>query len=158
MRNLPFKRVIWTLLGGAFLLFWEGCATEPAKPSPTAIQVDQIRQALQGITESYEKKDEKAFFEKLDPAFKGGADFKNRALQDFKAFSQMEVHLNIDRAQIEEQGVWVAVHWGGIWRTAPEATPIEKKGHALFRWTSGDPPKLIEIRGDPPFGVFRSGT
>lgn len=158
MRNISLKRVVWGLLGGTLLLALESCATEPAKPSPTAIQIDQIRQALQGITESYEKKDEKAFFEKLDPAFKNGADFKSQTLQDFKAFSQIEVHLTIDRAQIEAQAVWVAAHWGGVWKTAAEAPPIEKKGHALFKWTSGDPPKLLEIRGDPPFGVFRPGT
>ena len=158
MNEHPVRQMIRTLLGGMFLLWLGGCVSEPTKPSPTATQVDQIRLALQGITESYEKKDEKAFFEKLDPAFKNAADLRNQTLQDFKAFSQMEVQWTVDRVHIEEQGIWVAAHWGGVWKTTAEGPPLEKKGHVLFRWTSNDPPKLLEIRGDPPFGVFRSGT
>lgn len=145
------------LILSGFLLFWGGCATQPTKPSPVSIQVDQIREALQGITESYEKKDAQAFLDHLDPSFKGSAELKNQTLQDFKVFSQMEIQLIIDRVQIEEKSIWVAAHWGGVWKTTPEAAPLEKKGHALFRWTSGDHPKLLEIRGDPPFGVFRVG-
>ena len=137
------------------LFFLEACASTPAKPSPVAEQVGRIRQALASITESYEKKDEKKFLSSLDPSFKSLPSFKAQVLKDLATFSEINLDMKVDRVEIREGSVSTAVHWDGVWKTAPGVPPLEKKGHALFVWTTGDAPLLLEIRGDPPFGVFQ---
>ncbi len=139
------------------LFFLGGCATDSSKPSPVAMEVDHLQEAFLSITESYEKKDEKTFLSKLDPAFQPLTPFKNQVLHDFKNFSEAHIRLIIERIQIEPESVVVAVRWSGTWKTADDAPALEKKGHALFRWTTGENPRLLEIRGDPPFGIFTKG-
>ena len=155
--GLLARRTRWRLLL-LVLFFFEACATTPTKPSPVAEQVDRIRQALASITESYEKKDEKKFLSTLDPSFKSLPSFKEQIQRDLTAFSEMKVDLKIDRVEVREGEISTAVHWGGTWKTSMGAPPLEKKGHAIFVWTSGENPLLLEIRGDPPFGIFRGGT
>lgn len=134
-----------------------GCATDSKGPSAVATTVRRIDEALHSITESYEKKDEKSFFSGFDPAFKFLAPLKNQVLRDFETFSEIDVTITIDRVEIEGELISAAVHWGGVWKSSSQGRPLEKKGHALFTWKSGEAPKLLEIRGDPPFGVFRGG-
>ncbi|HZR46391.1 MAG TPA: hypothetical protein VFA47_06785 [Candidatus Manganitrophaceae bacterium] len=150
----------WKALRLILLLLFvlEGCATDSSKPSPVAIEVDRLQETLLSITESYEKKDEKTFFSKLDPAFQPLTPFKNQVLRDFKNFSEANIRLIIERVQIEPNAVATAVRWGGTWKSGAGGPPIEKKGHAIFRWTTGENPQLLEIRGDPPFGIFPGGT
>lgn len=152
----PLPRTRWLLL---FLVFFfvGACASAPAKPSPVAEQVDRIRQALASITESYEKKDEKKFLSNLDPSFKSLPIFKEQVLKDLTTFSEIDLDVKVDRVEVREGSISTAVHWGGVWKTAPGALPLEKKGHALFVWSTGETPLLLEIRGDPPFGVFQGG-
>jgi hypothetical protein len=155
------QRMGWKALRRVFLLLLlfvlQGCATDSSKPSPVAIEVDRLQETLLSITESYEKKDEKTFFSKLDPAFQPLIPFKNQVLRDFKNFSEANIRMVVERIQIEQASVVTAVRWGGTWKSGTDA-PIEKKGHALFRWTTGENPQLLEIRGDPPFGIFPGGT
>lgn len=153
LRTRPFQTGLIVLL---FLL--GGCATDSSKPSPVSIETDRVRQALVSITESYEKKDEKTFFSKVDPDFKSPAGFRSQVLRDFNTFSEADIRMIIDRIQIEQGSILVAVHWGGSWKLLPGAPPIEKKGHTLFRWTSGEELRLVEIKGDPPFGIFPEGA
>jgi hypothetical protein len=137
---------------------WEGCATDTAKPSTVAIEAGRLQEALLSIAESYEKKDEKTFFSKFDPAFQPLTTFRGQVLHDFKSFSEAHVRMVIERIQIDQESVTAAVRWGGTWKTTPDAPALEKKGHALFRWTAGENPQLLEIRGDPPFGIFSGGV
>ena len=138
-------------------LFFAGCATTPTKPSLVAEQVDRIRQALVSITESYEKKDEKKFLAGLDPSFKSLPSFKDQVLKDLATFSEMNIDMKIDRVEVQAGSISTVVHWGGVWKGAPGSPSLEKKGHALFVWTTGEDPLLLEIRGDPPFGIFQGG-
>lgn len=140
------------------LVILEGCATDSSKPSPVAIEVDRLQETLLSITESYEKKDEKTFFSKLDPAFQPLTPFREQVLRDFKNFSEANIRLVIERVQIEPDAAVTAVRWGGTWKSGAGAPPLEKKGHALFRWTPGENPQLLEIKGDPPFGIFPGGS
>lgn len=143
-----------------FLFFFllGGCATDSAKPSPVAIGAGRLQEALSSITESYEKKDEKTFFSKLDPAFQPITPFKNQVLHDFKTFAEADIRMVIERIQIDQESVMTFVRWNGTWKTKPDVPALEKKGHALFRWTTGENPQLLEIRGDPPFGIFTGGV
>lgn len=149
----PAGRVFLSLL----FLFFAGCATTPTQPSPVAEQVDRIRQAVVSITESYEKKDEKKFLSSLDPSFKSLPSFKEQVLKDLATFSEMNIDMKIDRVEVRAESISTAVHWGGVWKREPGAPPLEKKGHALFVWTTGETPLLLEIRGDPPFGIIQGG-
>lgn len=153
---LLVRRAAGFLLALLFL-FSAGCATTPTKPSPVAEQVDRIRQALVSITESYEKKDEKNFLSRLDPSFKSLPSFKEQVLKELATFSEINIDMKIDRIEVQTGSISTAVHWGGVWKGAPGTPPLEKKGHALFVWTTGEDPLLLEIRGDPPFGIFQGG-
>lgn len=153
---LIVRRAGWFFLP-LLLSFAAACATAPTKPSPVAEQVDRIRQAVASITESYEKKDEKKFLSSLDPSFKSLPSFKEQVLQDLATFSEIDIDMKIDRVEVREGSISTAVHWGGVWKGAAGTPPLEKKGHALLVWTSGETPLLLEIRGDPPFGIFRGG-
>lgn len=109
------------------------------------------------ITESYEKKDEKKFLSSLDPSFKPLPSFKEQLLKDWATFSETKIDMKIDRVEVRQESISTAVHWGGVWKREPGAPPLEKKGHALFVWTTGETPLLLEIRGDPPFGIIQGG-
>lgn len=137
--------------------FSSGCATTPSKPSAVAEQVEHVRQALTEMTASYEKKDEAAFFAAVDPSFQSSPALKEQVPKDWKAFSDISVEIKIDRVEIREGAITTAVHWGGIWKTAASAPPLEKKGHALLVWTTGEQPLLLEIRGEAPFGISPGG-
>jgi hypothetical protein len=161
LASVFFRLVRWKKLQLILSLFFfvlGGCATDPTKPSPVAMEADRLQEALLSITESYEKKDEKTFFSKIDPAFPSLTPFRNQVLQDFQNFSEANIRMVIERIQIDPESVVTAVRWGGTWKTAPDAPALEKKGHALFRWTPGENPQLLEIRGDPPFGIFTGGV
>lgn len=93
----------------------------------------------------------------LDPSFKSLPTFKEQVLRDLARFSEIKIDMKIDRVEVREGAISTAVHWDGSWKTAPGAIPLEKKGHALFVWTTGENPLLLEIRGDPPFGVSQGG-
>jgi len=140
-----------------FLLFTAGCATTPTKPSPVAEQVDRVRQALVSITESYEKKDEKKFLSSFDASFKSLPSYKEQVQKELMMFSEIDIDMKIDRVEVRAGSISTAVHWGGTWKEAPGVPPLEKKGHALFVWTTGENPLLLEIRGDPPFGMIQGG-
>lgn len=151
---LPVHRAGWLCL---LFIFFAGCATAPTKPSPVAEQVGRVRQALVSITESYEKKDEKKFLSSLDPSFQSLPAFKEQLLKDLDAFSEIKIDMKVDRVEVQAGSIATAVHWGGVWKGAPGSPPLEKKGHAVFVWTTGEAPLLLEIRGDPPFGIFQRG-
>lgn len=146
-------------VGALFLLligWFQGCATTPYKPSPIAIQVDHVRQTLAEMTASYQKKDETGFFSAIDPSLQSPSSLKEQVSKDWKTFSDLNVDIKVDRVEIQEGSITTAVHWDGVWKTAA-TPPVEKKGHALFIWTTAEPPRLLEIRGDAPFGISAGG-
>ncbi|MDC4225083.1 MAG: hypothetical protein MPW15_12850, partial [Candidatus Manganitrophus sp.] len=134
------------------LILFTGCGTTPTKPSPVAEQVDRVRQALVSITESYEKKDEKKFLAGFDPSFQSLPSYNERVQKELTTFSEISIDMKIDRVEVQAGSISTAVHWGGVWQGAPGIPPIEKKGHALFVWSTGETPFYWRFAAIPPLG------
>ncbi|MFQ5781258.1 MAG: nuclear transport factor 2 family protein, partial [Nitrospiria bacterium] len=145
-----FRRAIRSNGAPLFLLLTlfliEGCATDPRKPSPVSIQVTRLEEALLEVTGAYEQKDEERFFSKLDPSFHPLTRFKSQVVRDFNTFSRVDIQMTIERIQIAQESLLATVRWKGSWTANPDAPPLEKRGHALFRWTSKEDPLLLEIK------------
>lgn len=136
-------------------LLWS-CATDNKKPNPVSTKIAPVRTAISSLAESYEKKDKEAFFAELDPSSESLRSLRNRVVQDFEHFSKVDISITIDRVEIKETSLKTAVRWRGVWTEGPNLPPLEKRGNAIFQWAATDDPKLIEIHGESPFGIYRN--
>lgn len=149
-RPHAFFKILFLIL--PFFLF-PACASDPKKPSPVVGQVSSVQKTLNQLSQAYEKKDETAFLEKLDPDSKLLDAVRAGVLEDFKQFSKADLSFVIDRVEIDEESFQTMVHWLGGWKRS-SSPPVEKRGDAVFYWIGREDPKLTEIRGDSPFGLF----
>lgn len=134
-----------------------GCVAETLQTSLLAQRIDPLRHVLSAMTVAYERKDEQAFLEFLDHSAISSSQIQERLREDFSVFSEIKIDLMMDHVQFSEQAAWVAVHWRGHWKTTTSESIMEKRGQALLRWSTDEPPKLREIRGSTPFGLHESG-
>ena len=117
-------------------------------------QVGEIQKSLKHLSEAYEKRDETAFFEKLDADSKLLPLVRDRVARDFKRFTQAKLSFVIDRVEIKEKVSQTTLRWQGRWTIPSYTEAIEKRGKVIFSWVGRDDPKLAEIRGDSPFGIL----
>ncbi len=142
------------LLAGGTII---SCATSPKAPSPSAIQAKNIEQELSALTQLYEKKDNQ-FFAHLHSLFKWPAFFKESVQHDFETFSEIKMRLKMTRLDITKENLKAGIYWEGSWETS-SVLPLQQSGQALFIFSADSPPRLLEIRGESPFGVFqKNGT
>jgi len=131
-----------------------GCASDAKKVSPVLSQATQIREVIQSLVEAYAQKDGKIFFAKLDPSFPLLEPFKNQIHRDFEGFSKADIQVTIEQLRIEQGSLVTVVRWMGDWTPVSGGPSLRKRGHAVFRWRSKEALLLLEIKGNPPFGVF----
>ncbi len=135
-------------------LFWS-CASEQKKPTPVTIKVGQIQKTLSELGEAYVKKDKERFFAEVDPASISMPILEDRVLGDFKHYSKAELSLRIHRVELGESTFRTSVHWKGVWKSEADLPVLERSGKAIFILAASEDPKLINVLGDSPFGVFR---
>ncbi len=152
LNGLP--RAVGSLLIIFVFFLFTGCATDAKKPSPVLSQTTDLRKALLEVTEAYEQKDKEAFFSRFDPSFHPLTLFKNQVNRDFEAFSGADIQVTIEQIRIEQESLVTVVRWKGSWTSVSGEPALRKRGHAVFRWTSKPMLRLLEIKGNPPFGVF----
>ncbi|MBI3598548.1 MAG: hypothetical protein HY201_03745 [Nitrospirae bacterium] len=134
------------------------CATSPTQPSGVAIEAEKIRQELAALTALYEERNNQ-FFSHLHPLLEGSAFFKESVQHDFETFSEIKMNIKITRLEIRKEDVWTSVYWEGTWKVISDASPLLQSGQALFIFSAESPPRLMETRGESPFGVFqKAGT
>ncbi len=147
----------WTVFLLQVIIFcWGliGCTGTPKPPSPLALQINRVEQTLQQITESYRNKDRAGLSRYLDPAFPHRSILEEQTQNDFDAFSEITIKMNVVRAHSTKEAIWTTVYWEGVWTPITEsAPPLHQSGHALFGFSKDDPPRLFEIRGDAPWGI-----
>jgi len=115
-------------------------------------QVGEIQKSLKHLSETYEKRDESAFFKTLDSDSKLLDSLKDGIKRDFERFTVVTLSFVIDRVEIKENVSHTTLRWQGRW-TLPSSTEVlEKRGKVIFSWVDRDHPRLTEIRGDSPFG------
>jgi len=117
--------------------------------------VSQIKKNLSSLSGSYGKKDEKGFLEGFDPTSDSLSLIRTRIVADFERFSSAEISFIVDRVELEDGRIKTVVRWKGTWTQKPDTPPLEKRGKAIFFWNDSSDPKMIEVRGASPFGVFR---
>ncbi len=134
------------------LFFLSACASDPKKVSPVATQVLEIQKSLKDLSKAYEKRDESAFFERLDRNSKWLDSLKDGVKRDFERSTVITLSFVIDRVEIKEGLSQTSLRWKGRWTLPSASEAIEKRGKVIFSWVDRDHPKLTEIRGDSPFG------
>jgi len=132
--------------------FLSACASDPKKASPVVTQVGEIQKRLKALSGAYEKRDESAFFEKLDADSKWLDSVREDVTQDFRQFSEATLSFVIDRVEIKENISQTTLRWQGRWTIPSSSDPLTKRGEVIFSWIDRDDPKLTKIRGDSPFG------
>jgi hypothetical protein len=133
-----------------------GCAATPAPPSPIAIQASRIQEAVEAIQKGFEQKEEKELFSYFDPSLREIAALKTQIQNDFNRFKTIKMEMKVSHIEVTTNAVSAGIYWEGTWKAAAEAMPIHQSGHALFRFSNEDPPTLLEVRGDRPWGIGRS--
>ncbi len=135
--------IIGTLIGSP-----TGCTTIPTPPSPLAVSVSRVEQAVQTIREAYEQKDETKLLGQIDPSFPNLATLKTQIKNDFQ-FRSIKMEMRISRVDVTEEAIAAGVYWEGEWINKE---PLRQAGYAVFRFNKEASPKLLEIRGDIPWG------
>ena len=132
------------------------CATALKQPSPVAVKADEIEQELETLTISYQEKEATTFFSRMHPLFKWPPFFKESVEHDFAIFSEIKMNMKISRIEIASESVKTGIYWEGNWKkssTGLGAPPLRQSGQAIFIFSTESPPRLLEIRGESPFGV-----
>ncbi len=137
------------------LALFGACASDKKKPSPIATTVSQIQKNLSSLAIAYSNKDENGFFGGLDPSSDALDLVRTRTLRDFEHFNSSEIAFVLERVEAEAGRLKTVVRWKGVWVQKLNVSSIEKRGKAIFFWNDASDPKMIEVRGDSPFGVFR---
>jgi hypothetical protein len=145
-----------------FVLFWVslhgivGCAT-PSPLSPIAMQASRVQEAVEAIRKGYEQKEETELFLYFDPSLPYIAILKTQIQNDFNRFSMIKMEMITSHIDVATHSVSAGIYWEGRWEATPQAMPIYQSGYALFRFSNENPPTLLEIRGDLPWGIGATG-
>jgi hypothetical protein len=131
------------------------CAASRQALSPVAMKAQKIELELKNLAKLYEKRDESQFFSSLHPLFKESSFSKESIQHDFKTFSEIKIGMEPTQVEITKEGVFIEVYWEGAWATNSVSSPLRQSGHALFIFSAEDPHRLLEIRGESPFGLFQ---
>ncbi len=147
---------LWKRLFFLFLITGSvstGCETIPKAPSPLAASVSKIDHVLRYIGEAYENKDETRLLLYFDSSFPDLPLLKERVGGDFKVFSEIKMNMKISRVDVTHEAILTGVYWEGVWKTETKEEPLLQSGYALYRFSKDDPPRILEIRGDVPWGM-----
>jgi len=136
-----------------------GCTTTPKPASLLVLQVSEVEEALRRIEASYRQKDAARLLSYLDTEFKQADRFKAQIHQDFTAFSEINMTMKVIRVNKTNAGILTAIHWEKTLteradnpRRLTLPSPLHQSGHALFVWSLDALPRLLDVRGDAPWG------
>ncbi|MBN4054748.1 hypothetical protein JYT87_03475 [Nitrospira defluvii] len=149
--EVRFYRTIFVLFS---LIVLCGCAGEQKRPSPVTKKVDGLQTVLTDIADAYGRKDTEGFLAGIDTSSQAMRSLQDRVIQDFDHFSSAVLSLAIHRVEISDKALKTTIRWKGVWTSASDLLLLEKRGSAILFWTTSGEPKLIDVRGESPFGVF----
>ncbi|HZX47658.1 MAG TPA: hypothetical protein VFF47_00395 [Nitrospirota bacterium] len=70
--------------------------------------------------------------------------------QDMKRFNVISLNIFIDRIEVDKDLINVSVHWSGSWDNGEKIS--RDGGSSVIIIRSGDDLKVVDIKGDSPFG------
>ncbi len=138
------------------VLLW-ACSGDQKKPSPVTKKVDGIQIVLNGLADAYGRKDKEAFLSRIFTPPESDGSLRDRAVQEFEHFSHADLSMTIRRMEISEEALKTRVRWKGVWMSDSGAPLLKKKGDAVLFWTRTGELKLMDVRGESPFGILRNG-
>jgi hypothetical protein len=133
----------WTLAGAVAL---SACASKTPKPTPASLEVDAVRQVLDGMAEGLEARDATALASQWDSDAREDARARIRSALDAGAAANGPVDLRLTPVAVRAKGRrrLVRVAWEGTWGGRKVAGMFE------MELTDGEPPAIVAIRGDDP--------
>ncbi|MEK7286911.1 MAG: hypothetical protein AAB035_06400 [Nitrospirota bacterium] len=114
-----------------------------------------IERELNALTNLYEKKDAAQFSASLHPSFLWSSFSKEVMAEDFKTFSEIQIKMRPLQMEMRPDVTLAQVTWEGIRKGDPLTASVRQSGNALFVFSVEEPPRLVEIRGENPFGLFQ---
>jgi len=135
-----------------------GCAAVNKPASLLVSEVEKIEEALHQIEMSYRQRDETHLFPYLNASSEQTAQLKEQILQDFTAFSEIEMTMRVIRVDKTQDQIQTTIYWEGTWLGGlpSSSSALHQSGNALFIWSLDESPKLLEVRGNRPWGYAPS--
>jgi hypothetical protein len=143
-RPAPWAAALVCVLAGVLAL--SGCAAKMPKPTPASLDVDAVRQVLDGMSEGLKARDVTALASQWDPSVREDARARIRAALDAwrGASGAVEVRMTPVAVRAEGQRRLARVAWKGTFG--------RRKADGIFELelSAGDPPAILAVRGADP--------
>ena len=138
------------LLSAGFLAISiiSGCAGKVIL-SDDAIKIRNTVDMINQLKDLYEKHDE-GMLSLFSTDYLSESGMKDDISQDMKRFNVISLNIFIDRIEVDKDLVNVSVHWSGSWDNGDKTS--RDGGSSVIIIRSGDGLKVVDIKGDSPFG------
>ena len=138
------------LLSAGFLAISiiSGCAGKVIL-SDDAIKIRNTVDIINQLKDLYEKHDE-GMLSLFSTDYLSESGMKDDISQDMKRFNVISLNIFIDRIEVDKDLVNVSVHWSGSWENGEKTS--RDGGSSVIIIRSGDGLKVVDIKGDSPFG------
>jgi hypothetical protein len=136
--------VMACVVAGALAL--SGCTAKVPKPTPASLDVDAVRQVLEGMSEGLKARDATALASQWDPAVREDARARiGAALDAWRGVSgPVEVRLTPVAVRAEGQRRLARVAWEGTFGGQKADGTFE------LELSAGEPPAILAVRGEDP--------
>lgn len=148
-RPAPQGRLLGCVLAGCLLagaLALSGCTAKAPKPTPASLDVDAVRQVLDGMSEGLKARDVAALASQWDPAAREAARARiGAALEGWRGVSgPVEVRLTPVAVRAEGARRLARVAWEGTFGGRKAGGTFE------LELGTGEPPAILALRGEDP--------
>jgi hypothetical protein len=126
-----------------------GCAGKVIL-SDDAIKIRNTVDFINQLKNLYEQHDE-GILSLFSTDYLSESGMKDSISQDMKMFSAISLNFFIDRIEVDKDLVNVSVHWKGSWENGDKI--FKNGGSAVILIRSGDGLKVVDIKGDSPYGI-----
>jgi len=126
-----------------------GCAGKVIL-SDDAIKIRNTVDMINQLKELYQQHDE-GMLSLFSSEYLSESGMKDAISQDMRRFGSISLSTFIDRIEVDKDLVNVSVHWKGSWENGDKI--FKDGGSAVIIIRSGDGLKVVDIKGDSPFGI-----
>ena len=138
------------LLSAVFLAvsIISGCAGKVIM-SDDALRIRNTVDMIDRLKELYEQRDE-GMLSLFSSEYLSESGIKDAISRDMSRFGSISLSIFIDRIEVDKDLINVSVHWSGSWDNGEKIS--RDGGSSVIIIRSGDDLKVVDIKGDSPFG------